>query len=409
MLLSSYLKLIIKLIISEKTPKENAFPNRKVAWSYAWYTVMGGYTLDVSPLHDNYRVMTLTWHAVLRMAKDGLFLPTPKAIISDKSKADFLAKGIVICQVTFLVIELIARKVQGLPITLLELHTVVHVVCALAMYIAWLGKPLDIKDPISVDNIVWNNPSIQEGLKWQTSVSSLLVYSTNLRSWVRHITDRSAMENVTYGRYNLDALSLENKALKRPWKEFCPEIPLSQILHRPHSFESDYSQDPSDFCFTKKVCKRWAMALSYLSMPLNASLPGKHDYFELVVGDFASGSYERNFLTTILAWLTCFAYGGIHSIGWDFTFATNNEKLLWRISCPLLVILGAPVYEFMTYIIDMDFLSPADRIYELFQELWLNIKWLGEDIIVRPESTSILSTTLIRTKFFNCCSMLPFA
>jgi len=146
-----------------------------------------------------------------------------------------------------------------------------------------------------------------------------------------------------------------------------------------------------------------------LSMPLNASLPGKHDYFELVVGDFASGSYERNFLTTILAWLTCFAYGGIHSIGWDFTFATNNEKLLWRISCPLLVILGAPVYEFMTYIIDMDFLSPADRIYELFQELWLNIKWLGEDIIVRPESTSILSTTLIRTKFFNCCSMLPFA
>jgi hypothetical protein len=183
------------------------------------------------------------------------------------------------------------------------------------MYMAWLGKPLDIKDPISIDSIVWNNPSTQESLKWQTFVSHLLVFSTNLYSWAHLVSDQQAIAIIANTGYNsLDVLSLENKVPKRPWKDFCPEISLSQILYGSSDVKSAHLPDLSDVCFTKKVCKRWAMALSYPSMLLEF-LPGNHNYFELVVGDFASDSYERNFLTTILAWLTCFAYGGIHSIG----------------------------------------------------------------------------------------------
>jgi hypothetical protein len=149
----------------ERVSEDNAFPTKRVPWTYAWHVVMRGFTLDVSPLHDNYGTMTLTPKGVLALAEAGLFLWIPNARIRDKSKADFLAKGLVLCQITFLVIQLIARKVQHHPFTLLELHTAVHVVCALAMHTAWIGKPLDIKDPTSVDDI-WGNPLNNVRLKW---------------------------------------------------------------------------------------------------------------------------------------------------------------------------------------------------------------------------------------------------
>ncbi|GAB1318527.1 hypothetical protein MFIFM68171_08737 [Madurella fahalii] len=46
----------------------------------------------------------------------------------------------------------IARKVYGLPLTLLELHTMVHVACAIIMYGFWLEKPLDLRSPEMLDD-----------------------------------------------------------------------------------------------------------------------------------------------------------------------------------------------------------------------------------------------------------------
>lgn len=45
----------------------------------------------------------------------------------------------------------LARKVHGYPLTLLELHTLVHVICAFAMYGLWFRKPLEIYEPTVVE------------------------------------------------------------------------------------------------------------------------------------------------------------------------------------------------------------------------------------------------------------------
>lgn len=45
-------------------------------------------------------------------------------------------------------LQCIGRKINSLPISILEVHTVVHVVCALGMYIFWSNKPLEIHDPM---------------------------------------------------------------------------------------------------------------------------------------------------------------------------------------------------------------------------------------------------------------------
>ncbi|KAI9766758.1 MAG: hypothetical protein M1839_004775 [Geoglossum umbratile] len=116
----------------------------------AFYVVMGGLTLNVRDIHGR---RTLTPQGLLFFARRGCFFDIPEDTIRDKSKADILAKGLVCCQVTWVVIQCIARKASGLPVTLLEVHTMVHVVCALSMYALWFYKPLDVKYPIADGSI----------------------------------------------------------------------------------------------------------------------------------------------------------------------------------------------------------------------------------------------------------------
>ena len=52
-----------------------------------------------------------------------------------------------------MLVQALARKVEGLPITLLELNTIMHVVCALIMYLLWLKKPQDVGSPTLVYDV----------------------------------------------------------------------------------------------------------------------------------------------------------------------------------------------------------------------------------------------------------------
>jgi hypothetical protein len=65
----------------------------------------------------------------------------------DKSKADLFTKFLACGQICWLLLQVIGRLIQHLPITTLELVTLSYVLCALATYIAWLHKPLDIEIP----------------------------------------------------------------------------------------------------------------------------------------------------------------------------------------------------------------------------------------------------------------------
>ncbi len=70
--------------------------------------------------------------------------------IDDKSKADGLTKAFALVQCSWLLIQLIARAVQGLAITELELSTGAFVLCAFIMYLLWWEKPFDMERRIVV-------------------------------------------------------------------------------------------------------------------------------------------------------------------------------------------------------------------------------------------------------------------
>ncbi|KAH6696687.1 hypothetical protein BKA61DRAFT_741607 [Leptodontidium sp. MPI-SDFR-AT-0119] len=118
---------------------------------YAHYVLMGGFVVNVEDMHNTYTIITFTTNGILYLAKHGHFCKISRGDIDDKSKADLLAKSLVCVQVLWVIGQAIERKAAGYPITLLELHTVVHVVCALLMYALWFQKPLNVQKPTILD------------------------------------------------------------------------------------------------------------------------------------------------------------------------------------------------------------------------------------------------------------------
>lgn len=113
---------------------------------------MGGFIVDVSHLHNTYTRLTITPKGVAFLAKNGHILKIPDSTIQDKSKADMLAKTLVVIQVSWMLIQTITRRCVGYPISLLEVHTLIHVAIAIGMYGLWFLKPMDIRDPTWVDS-----------------------------------------------------------------------------------------------------------------------------------------------------------------------------------------------------------------------------------------------------------------
>lgn len=118
---------------------------------YGYFVTMGGFIVDVSHIHNTLSRLTISPKGIAFLAKRGHFVNISDAVIKDKSKADTLAKALVCTQVSWTLVQTVSRRIVGYPITLLEVHTLIHVACAIGMYGLWFQKPLDVRDPAWVD------------------------------------------------------------------------------------------------------------------------------------------------------------------------------------------------------------------------------------------------------------------
>ena len=70
--------------------------------------------------------------------------------IKDKSKSDWLAKSLVLLQMSWFVMQCIACAKEHLPITHLKIVTLVYAVMNFVIYIFWWNKPLNVNRPVRV-------------------------------------------------------------------------------------------------------------------------------------------------------------------------------------------------------------------------------------------------------------------
>ena len=123
---------------------------------HGFYTMMGGFVLRTDdpgeqPYVLDFPTFHLQFSALEILARMDLIPDISQKYIQDKSKADNLAKALVICQASWLILQCITRWSAKLPLTALELNVLAHTTSALVMYMLWWEKPLDIQDPTVID------------------------------------------------------------------------------------------------------------------------------------------------------------------------------------------------------------------------------------------------------------------
>ena len=99
---------------------------------------------DETPLHK------LEWHHVKALLDAGLLQPPRPCEIQDRSKSDWIAKSLVLVQITWFIAQCIGRRAQHLPLTELEVVTLAYTVVNVVIYAVWWEKPYHVAEPVRV-------------------------------------------------------------------------------------------------------------------------------------------------------------------------------------------------------------------------------------------------------------------
>ncbi|KZP19170.1 hypothetical protein FIBSPDRAFT_744398 [Athelia psychrophila] len=118
----------------------------------AW-TITHGFLMTMGGFHF-YRggkpMFPLEYDDVLALVESRSLVPPTSDELGDKSKGDALSKTIAILQTLWFVAQCIARRVENLAITNLEIMTLAYTAITVAMYAAWWHKPLNMRCPVRV-------------------------------------------------------------------------------------------------------------------------------------------------------------------------------------------------------------------------------------------------------------------
>ncbi|KAK4210255.1 hypothetical protein QBC37DRAFT_292882 [Rhypophila decipiens] len=190
-----------------RSDKSKGMSTRTWTLSQCFYAVMGGFAAD-SPWVD-FRTRcradvpansqddteggcsvrkraAITAEGVRLMSFLGRLPHIHEAQIQDKSKADWMAKSLICIQVGWMVVQVIGRVIKKMPVSLLEINTCGHVVCAMAIYLLWWSKPLEIQEPTLL-----NDDQDQDALALMYMCSSIGAVDgiTDIRCFIHVVTE----------------------------------------------------------------------------------------------------------------------------------------------------------------------------------------------------------------------------
>ena len=128
--------------------------------THGFFIIMGGFHLFKRSSEEKSGTQSLSQeddvplHPLLAsdLTHDNVYsfaMPT-EAEIKDKGKSDWLAKSLVLLQTSWFVMQCIARAVEHLPVTHLEIVTLAYAAMNFVIYVFWWNKPLNVNRPVRV-------------------------------------------------------------------------------------------------------------------------------------------------------------------------------------------------------------------------------------------------------------------
>jgi hypothetical protein len=279
---------------------------------------MGGFVLDDQ---------TLSLEDIENLVeKDEIEYPIiSKDEIKDKSKGDGITKGLVLIQTTWFLLQCIARRVQHLSITEIELVTAAFALLNVATYALWWDKPLNVQRPVRVQRM-------------------------------KHACDQG------------DGVAKGNKEARRGDSQERAEAAAGAA--REHTTFSTRIRIWG-IRFWRFWSNAWEALVTAFKMVLGPfwSMMAEDENDDTLMF-FAGKNEDRNQRSKIQmgAVIISIVFGGIHCIAWSFPFPSHAEQLLWRISS--IPITGVPLLLLVLFFIPDKF-SPRYIVVNIFPILYL--------------------------------------
>ncbi|KAI4199717.1 MAG: hypothetical protein LQ350_004439 [Teloschistes chrysophthalmus] len=140
---------------------ERGTHRRQPRWGlvHGFFALMGGFCFNVTTAENRFLPGDITRASLTPDGLRFLVQHEPNSLprvtieeIKDKSKADGLKKTLVCAQALWFCVQCIARASKSLPVSLLELNTLGHALCTLVIYLLWWHKPLNIEEPVLIED-----------------------------------------------------------------------------------------------------------------------------------------------------------------------------------------------------------------------------------------------------------------
>lgn len=219
--------------------------------------------------------------------------------LSDRSKGDAFVKVAAIVQITWLVMQIIARSIEGLATSLLEVTVLAFAATAIATNLVLLPKPQDVRMPIILHATGVLSREHIIALAARSPPSSMAVHEF----WLHGVAIRDQADNVF---------------------PYSPGLPLTfpSLRSLLSLFTNNADSDEDD-----------DNAAALASDSARPKPPTK----------------EPAYINTVIAGIGIAGtiFGSVHCAAWSFNFPTPLEQTLWRVSC--LVILIFPLMGALAY------------------------------------------------------------
>lgn len=149
--------------------------------------IYGGQERDIWELPLSFETMKAL------VNKKAIDIPSiPLDEIQDKCGRDALSKAIAMLQLTWFILQIIARVRQNLAVTALELTTAALASLNIAMYISWWSKPTDIVYPTTL-----KSKKLEDAIRsWRLSSRNL---ENTVRIWKHNAALHSSSDGIEIG------------------------------------------------------------------------------------------------------------------------------------------------------------------------------------------------------------------
>ncbi|KAH9962570.1 hypothetical protein BC827DRAFT_1340904 [Russula dissimulans] len=309
--------------------------------THGFFAIMGGFME-----YDGNRPVRVLFPEQLQsysLTGNGDFPKISKAEIKDKSKRDAISKTVVILQTGWFVIQCIARVAHGLPITELELVTVALATLNFVIYLLWWHKPLNV----------------QRGVR---------VYKQRITE--QPIDDGDVEDDMGYWDALRDAFSItvQRPPIRTRQESRSSSVPLASRGQRITEEPIDDGDVEADVGFWDALRENLSeLPAAIADGPLTRELPRFSWLYRVIFWPFITPSqilgtaitgreYEdlkrvptfypdewpterTRVVGFALVAAVASVFGGIHCLGWLFTFPSSNERIRWRVASIFVVVI----------------------------------------------------------------------